>query len=115
MRETWKKLSFIRARCAIELALDAGVRKLQRELAGQALHHSSSRQLISDTHAPADEFAIPRTHSGRTPQGANRTVTVLPVEARDVAGASSGSLAAHDPLLKGVPSSHRLSLGARFL
>lgn len=37
MRQTWKKLSFIRARCAIELALDAGVKRLQVEVAGQTV------------------------------------------------------------------------------
>jgi hypothetical protein len=37
MRRTWPKLSFIRARCAIEQALDSGVRMLQREVTRRAV------------------------------------------------------------------------------
>lgn len=35
-------MSFIRARCAVEIALDAGVRKLQRDLAGAAVRSGVS-------------------------------------------------------------------------
>ena len=45
-RQTWKKMSFIRARCAVEIALDAGVRKLQRDLAGAAVRSGASGGLF---------------------------------------------------------------------
>jgi hypothetical protein len=79
MRQTWKKLSFIRARTAIELALDAGVRKLQRELAGHALQSAPS------SHGLHDDSGIARSRSGgssRTPVGAH--VPTAALEARDL-------------------------------
>lgn len=79
MRQTWKKLSFIRARTAIELALDAGVRKLQRELAGHTLQAVPSSQTLHD-----DAGIVRSRSSGSARAHSGPTVASTVLEARDL-------------------------------